>query len=166
MHVCDSPHLCDVSDDLLLRDEWILTGQIGDQDHGFLGVEGLDLLLWADGSVQIFAVSRLQTSPAGQRSGSDSWQLVEKNSYSIDLTHNYSGPVKSHCSQRISYCLTLCGPRDQNLLVEKEVIELDNLWSLYFFTIFLIVFHIYLLVKYFLFLISLSYLFVLAHPLG
>jgi len=36
----------------------------------------------------------------------------------------------------------------------------------YVFTIFLIVFHIYLSVKHFLFLISLSYLFVLAHPLG
>jgi len=37
------------------------------------------------------------------------------------------GPVKSHCSQGVSYCLTLCGPRDQNLLAERGVIELDNL---------------------------------------
>ena len=45
MHIGHRPHLCDVCDDLVLWDERLVGGQVCDEDHRLLGVEGSHLLL-------------------------------------------------------------------------------------------------------------------------
>ena len=72
MHVGHCPHLRDICDDLLLGNEGLICGEVGDEDHRLLGVERSHLLLRAHSAVQLFAISAgLKSPPAGQGSKPD-----------------------------------------------------------------------------------------------
>ena len=75
MHVGYGPHLCDVGDDLVLRDEGVVGREVADEDGHLLDAEHSQLGLGAHRLVE-FRPRLVQPTPARQGPGTTQLSVI------------------------------------------------------------------------------------------